>query len=153
MIAETKLKELEEIVQRFFEKTDFLVEVKDLFIEKETIFLKLKSEQPKILIGKNGRTLNEIQHLLRMISRKKFLENFFLDVDIDDYKEQKIEYLKEVAQETADRVALIKKEKELEPMSAYERRIIHLELSQRPDIATESVGQDPERRIIIKPKV
>jgi len=153
MIAKTKLKELEETVRKFFERTGFLIETDDLFIEEETIFLKLKSEEPRVLIGKNGRTLNEIQHLLRIILRKKFLENFFLDIDINSYKEKKIEYLKEIAREAADNVSLIKKEKILEPMSAYERRIIHLELAKRLDITTESIGQDPERRIVVRPKI
>ena len=153
MIAKTKLKELEETVRKFFERTGFLIETDDLFIEEETIFLKLKSEEPRVLIGKNGRTLNEIQHLLRIILKKKFLENFFLDIDINGYKEKKIEYLKEIAREAADNVSLIKKEKILEPMSAYERRIIHLELAKRLDITTESIGQDPERRIVVRPKI
>ena len=151
MIAKTKLKELEETVRKFFERTGFLIETDDLFIEEETIFLKLKSEEPRVLIGKNGRTLNEIQHLLRIILRKKFLENFFLDIDINSYKEKKIEYLKEIAREAADNVSLIKKEKILGPMSAYERRIIHLELAERSDVTTQSIGEEPERRIVISP--
>ena len=153
-IVKANLKELENIIQKFFEKTNFLVEIKDLFAEKETIFLKLKSEEPKILIGKNGNTLSKIQHLLKLILKKnKMLENFFLDIDVNDYKERKSEYLREIAREAADRVALIKKEKILEPMLAYERRIIHLELAQRPDVVTESVGREPERRVVIKPRV
>jgi len=150
MINEEKLGEIKKIIQGFFKKINFLIEIENLFIEKETIFLKLASEEPKILIGKNGRTLSEIQHLLRIILRKKILENFFFDIDIDDYKKKKIEHLKEMAQETADRVALTRKEKVLEVMSSYERRIIHLALPQRSDVITESVGQEPERRIVIK---
>jgi len=151
MITKEKLKDTEKIVQDFFEKSGFLVEIKELFIEKETIFLKLKSEEPKVLIGKNGCTLSEVQHLLKVILKKRFLENFFLDADIDDYKEKKTEYLKEIARETADEVALIKKEKILAPMPAYERRIIHLELADRADVVTESIDQGAERRIVIKP--
>ncbi len=151
MIAKAKLKEIEKIVQDFFGKIGFLIEIKDLFIKEETIFLKLKSEEPKVLIGKNGCTLLEIQHLLKAILKRKFLENFFLDVDVDDYKEKKIEYLKEIARGTADEVALIKKEKILAPMPAYERRIIHLELADRSDVVTESIDQGPERRIVVKP--
>jgi len=153
-IVKANLKELENIIQKFFEKTNFLVEIKSLSAEKETIFLKLKSEEPKILIGRNGNTLSKIQHLLKLILKKnKMLENFFLDIDVNDYKERKSEYLREIAREAADRVALIKKEKILEPMLAYERRIIHLELAQRPDVVTESVGREPERRVVIKPRV
>ena len=86
-----------------------------------------------------------------MILRRKLQEVFFFDIDINDYKEKKFEYLREMAQESANDVALTKKEKELEPMPAYERRIIHLELSKRTDVKAESLGEEPERRIIIKP--
>ncbi len=152
MIPEEKLKEIEKIVQDFFEKTGFWIEVKDLFIEGETVFLRLKSEEPKVLIGKNGRVLSEIQHLLKVILKRRFLENFFLDMDIDSYKKRKTEYLKEIARDAAEEVSSVKKEKTLEPMLAYERRIIHLELAEISDIISESVGQEPERRIVIKPK-
>jgi len=59
--------------------------------------------------------------------------------------------LKELAKSVADEVALTKKERILEPMSAYERRIIHLELASRPDVTTESIGKEPKRRVVIKP--
>ena len=148
-----KLKELEkikEVVIKFFEKADFSVEVNDLFIKEKTIFLKLKNKEPKILIGKNGNTLNSIQHLLKIVIKRSFLEDFFLDVDINNYKERKIEYLKEIAQEAADKVIFTKKEEVLGQMSAYERRIVHIELSKWPNIITESIGQEPERKVVVK---
>ena len=59
--------------------------------------------------------------------------------------------MKDLAKELADEVALTKKEKVLSPMPSYERRIIHLEISKREDVKTESIGEEPERRIVIKP--
>ncbi len=152
MALEEKKEEIKKTAEEFFEKMGFLVEIKDLFVKEETISLKVKSEEPKVLIGKNGHTLNDTQHLLKAILRKKFLDSFFLDMDVDGYKEKKAERLKEIARELADEVAITKKEKFLEPMLSYERRIIHLELAGRPDVDTESVGQEPERKVVIKPK-
>jgi spoIIIJ-associated protein len=77
---------------------------------------------------------------------------FYLNLDIDDYKKKKIEYLKYLAKDLADQVSLTKEEKVLLPMSSYERRIIHSELSQRIDVTTESRGDGFERHIVIKPK-
>ncbi len=57
-----------------------------------------------------------------------------------------------MANSAADEVALIKKEKWLPIMPAYERRIIHLELSLREDVVTESIGEEPERRVVVKPR-
>ena len=108
-------------------------------------------EEPQILIGERGQTLAEIQHLLKAILRRKIAEQFYINVDINDYKKKKTEYLKEMARSVADEVALSKKERIMGPMPAYERRIIHLELAEREDIVSESIGQEPERRIVIKP--
>jgi len=59
--------------------------------------------------------------------------------------------LKKLSKELADEVAKTRKSIMLQPMSSYERRIIHLELAERPDIVTESIGEEPERRVIIRP--
>ncbi|PJA84129.1 MAG: hypothetical protein CO145_02195, partial [Candidatus Nealsonbacteria bacterium CG_4_9_14_3_um_filter_37_13] len=67
------------------------------------------------------------------------------------YKKKKLDYLKELARSLADEVALTKKEKNLPPMAAYERRIIHLELAGRSDVTTESIGEEPERRVVVRP--
>ena len=151
MINQDNLKEIKKIVQEFFKKTGFEIEVESFNLENNTILIKIKVEEPKILIGQNGQTLVEIQHLLKAIVSRKISERFYIDLDINNYKEKKIEYLKETAKEIADEVSLTKKEKILAPMPAYERRIIHLELAGRKDVVTESIGQEPERRIIIKP--
>jgi len=145
------LEEIKKIVEEFFKKTTFDVEIDVLPLKDQTLPLNIKTEEPRILIGENGQTLLEIQHLLRIIIFKKIGEQIFVDLDINDYKKNKIEYLKELAKSVSDEVALTKKEKILSPMFAYERRIIHLELAQRTDIVAESIGKEPERRIVIRP--
>ncbi|MDD5145433.1 MAG: KH domain-containing protein [Candidatus Pacebacteria bacterium] len=152
MIGQDNIEIIKKEVREFFEKMNFLVEIESPSQKENTVFVNLKTEEPKILIGEGGQTLMEIQHLLRVILRKKISEPFFLDLDISDYKKKKIEYLKELARNTADEVSLTKKEKILQPMPAYERRIVHLELSERTDVLTESEGEGPDRKIIIKPR-
>jgi predicted RNA-binding protein Jag len=120
--------------------------------DRDIINLDIKSDEPQILIGQQGQTLFEIQRLLRMVLNKKLQKVFYLNLDINDYKKQKIEYLKDIAKELADQVSLTKEEKALSPMSSYERRIIHSELSQRADVSTESQGDGFDRHIVIKPK-
>ena len=132
----------------FFEKLNFKAKVKKAKIENETIILDFEVEDAENLVGE---TLFEIQHLLKAILKKKTKENFYLDLDINDYKKKKIKYLQELAKSVADEVALTKKEKILDPMPAYERRIIHLILAERPDVTTESIGKEPNRRVVIKP--
>jgi len=132
----------------FFEKLNFKAKLKKAKIENETIILDFEVEDAENLVGE---TLFEIQHLLKAILKKKTKENFYLDLDINDYKKKKIKYLQELAKSVADEVALTKKEKILDPMPAYERRIIHLILAERPDVTTESIGKEPNRRVVIKP--
>jgi len=141
---------IKEITEGFFKKTTFEVEIEFLPSQELTLPINLKTDEPQILIGEGGQTLVEIQHLLKVILKKKIQEPFFIDLDINGYKKKKIEYLKELAKSVADEVALTKKEKSLAPMPAYERRIIHLELAGRQDVITESIGQEPERRVMIK---
>jgi spoIIIJ-associated protein len=118
----------------------------------DIIDLNITLEEPQIIIGERGQTLFETQRLLRAILTKKIQKIFYLNLDINGYKQSKIEYLKKTAKELADEVFLTKEEKALPPMSAYERRIIHAELSSREDITTESQGEGEDRHIVIKPK-
>jgi len=161
MISQENLKTIKEITKEFFGKTTFKVEIKFLPQKDLTLPINLKMEEPQILIGEGGQTLAELQHLLKAILKRKIAakgeprqgreENFYIDLDINDYKKKKIEYLKELAHSVADEVALTKKEKTLSPLPAYERRIIHLELANRSNVTTESLGQEPERKVVIRP--
>ena len=151
MLNQNDLETIKKITKEFFGKTTFEVEIEFLPQKDSTIPIHLKIEEPQILIGEGGQTLVEIQHLLKAILKRKISEPFFVDLDIDGYKKKKIEYLKELARSLDDEVAITKKEKILSPMPAYERRIIHLELAGRTDVTTESIGQEPERRVAIKP--
>jgi spoIIIJ-associated protein len=143
-------KKIEKEAKEFFSKLGIDFELKVSKIDN-TFKIDLQTKEFQDLIGERGKTLNEIQHLLSAILKKKIREEFFVDLDIGGYKERKIKYLKELAKSVADEVALTKKEKILEPMPAYERRIIHLELASRSDVTTESIGKEPKRRVVIKP--
>ncbi len=151
MLSPEDFKKIKKIAEEFFKKTTFEIEVEFLPQKDETVPISLKSEEPQILIGEGGQTLAEIQHLLKAILRRKIQETFYIDLDVNDYKKKKGEYLKEMARAAADEVALTKKEKILSPMPAYERRIIHLEIAGRNDVISESIGQEPERRVVIRP--
>jgi len=155
MLTHNNLEKVKKITEEFFEKMTFEVEIEINPQKDQTIPVDLKTDEPQILIGEGGQTLTDIQHLLKAILKRKIAteELFYIDLDIDDYKKKKIKYLKELARSIADEVSLTKKEKILAPMPAYERRIIHLELASREDVTTESIGQEPERKIAIRPRL
>lgn len=115
----------------------------------------IKTKEAGILIGEGGQHLIALSHVIKKITEQEFKKNnldkisFFLDVN--DYQTRKIEELKNLAKMTAQRVRYFKKEIAMEPMNAYERKIIHSALTEYPDIITESTGEEPNRRIVIKP--
>ncbi len=153
MINEENIEKIKQTINEFFQKTSFEVGIEVLKPKDETVPVKIKTDEPKILIGQNGQTLAEIQHIIKAILRRRIDQPFYIELDINNYKEKKIEYLKETARSLADDVAIDKKEKELAPMLAYERRIVHLELQNREDVTTQSIGEGLERRLIIKPSI
>lgn len=163
MVDKEDIKKIKEITENFFQKTTITplsleasvdsAQNKDSNSEaKEVVNLNINIEEPSVLIGERGQTLFEIQRLLRSLLIKKTQKFFYLNLDINNYKQKKLEYIRKVAKEAADDVSLTKIEKTLPPMSAYERRMVHSELSQRQDIITESEGEGIERHIIIKPR-
>jgi spoIIIJ-associated protein len=153
-MTDQELKKAKEIIEEFFAKACLGAEVSFGSVQNQTLPVDLKMDEPQAMIGERGQTLSEVQRLLKMIVKKQTgtKELFYLDVDINDYKKKKSDYLREVARTMADEVSLINKERELPPMSPYERRVVHSELASRIDIITESVGLEPDRRVIIKPK-
>ena len=172
MLDKKEIEKIKDAVAEFFEKMTIGVssvgislsaakkdseDAKDPIEERpegypDVVDLDIKLEEPQILIGQQGQTLFEIQRLLRTVLYKRLGRVVYLNLDINEYKKKKIEYLKDLARDLADQVSLTKEEKALLPMSAYERRIIHAELSQKTDVITESRGEGFERHIVIKSK-
>lgn len=120
--------------------------------KNEIINLVVRLREPQVLIGEKGQTLFEIQKIFRLILNKKIQKFFNVNLDINDYKKKKTDSLRRIAKETADSAILSGLEKSLFPMSAFERRIVHEELSDRSNIKTESRGAGEARYVVIIPK-
>lgn len=106
----------------------------------------------RFLIGKNGNNLDALEHLLKIIIGKNTDQpraDFILDVN--NYRLAKTKYVAEAAKQLAERVVKTARAEALQPMNAFERKLVHLELASYKNISTESVGQEPKRRVVIKP--
>lgn len=114
------------------------------------ITIDVSLQEPQLFIGEKGQTLFEIAHILKALVRRRVAEPVRIILDINDYQKNKDQYLRELARSAADEVALFKKDKELPAMTPGERRVIHLELAERQDVVSESVGEGPDRRVVIK---
>jgi len=147
MINKEKIKN---ITEEFFNKAGFETSI-NIEQKEGVINIDVKTKDAQTLIGRQGLILADIQLLLRKIIKKETNEDFYLFVDIDNYKKNKENYLKDLAWNVADEVLKTGQEKEIPLMSSFDRRIIHIELQQRNDVLVESIGEGEERRIIIKP--
>lgn len=124
-------------------------------ISEPTVAINIKSQSGSLLIGRDGSNIPALEHMIRLLVAKKIGKDerppFFI-IDINDYRKQKIEQLKDLAERIGREVKLKKKPVELKPMPAYERRIIHLSLANSFYVTTESIGEEPERRVVVKLK-
>lgn len=109
------------------------------------------SDDARLLIGEGGQNLAALEHLIRRLLYKDMVAPPPVFVDVNGYRAHQIETLKDEVRDYAKRVRLYRKEIRLRPMSSFERRVVHTSLAEYPDLTTESVGQDPQRMVVIKP--
>ena len=117
---------------------------------KATLVSVYTPDNVRFIIGKNGQNLKAFEHLVRAMFLKNN-DSRNIVVDINDYKKSRASFVVDAAKQAVSRVRNTQKAEVLTPMSAYERRIVHMELASYPDVATESIGDEPQRRIVIKP--
>jgi spoIIIJ-associated protein len=104
------------------------------------------------LIGRKGERLSALQHIVNLMLSKQMGEWTRVLVDVEDYRGRRERQLSELAHRAADRVAETGKMLQLEPMPALERRWIHLALRDHEGVATQSIGEEPNRRVVVLPK-
>lgn len=119
---------------------------------EENITVKIFSDHNAVLIGKNGYTIQALQTIVRQIIFNEINTNISIILDVENYKEKKTKNIEYLAKKVAKEVAKTKVEAKLDSMNSYERRIVHNILSEDKYVYTESVGEEPNRCVIIKPK-
>jgi len=104
-----------------------------------------------ILIGRRGQTLACLQYIVRLIVSHRGKASAFIVIDVNGYKQQRYQSLNKLANRIAEEVEASGRSFELEPMTAYERRIIHIALADHPGVTTESTGMGESRKVVISP--
>ena len=112
----------------------------------------ISSPDSNLLIGQHGANLHSLQSLAHSIAFKKFGVPDRFSLDVDDYRRKREWFLRETAKRALEQVKRTHRAVMLEPMPAYERRVVHAYLSEDFSVDTESVGNEPNRRIVIRPK-
>lgn len=116
------------------------------------IEIKIFSDNNAILIGKNGRTMQSLQTILRFILKNHVASDLSVMLDVENYKEKRNRNIEYLAKKVARDVAKTKVETKLDNMNSYERRIVHNILSDNKYVYTFSEGEEPNRHVIIKPR-
>ena len=119
---------------------------------EENLTIKIFSDHNAVLIGKNGYTVQALQTLVRQIIYNEINQNISIILDVENYKEKKVKNIEYLAKKVSREVAKTKVEAKLDSMNSYERRIVHSILSDNKYVYTESVGEEPNRCVVIKPK-
>ena len=104
------------------------------------------------LIGRKGERLSALQHLVNLMLSKQIGTWTRVLVDVEDYRGRRERQLRDLAQRAAARVVETGKMLQLEPMPALERRWVHLTLRDHPSVATQSIGEEPNRRVVLVPR-
>ena len=118
----------------------------------DNITIKIFSDHNAVLIGKNGSTIEALQTIVRQIVHNETKEFIGVILDVENYKEKRVKNLEYLAKKIAREVKETKVETKLDSMNSYERRIIHSTLSDNKYVYTESVGEEPNRCVVVKPK-
>ena len=150
-----KFEQIEKIFRDFFAKMGLNVEASAKEME-DSLHINIKPDDEKItplLIGYKGENLIAFQHMLRMLVRRKIGEKQRIILDIGEYRQRQINALQEMAKNLAEKVKRTQRVELLRPMSAYERRIVHLAVSKISGLSTQSVGEEPNKRVMIKSEV
>ena len=113
------------------------------------VLVDVHGEDLSILIGRRSEVLNSLQYITSLIVSKELGKWVPLMIDIQGYRTRRERQLRQLAQRMAEQAVHSGRRQVLEPMSASERRIIHLELRDHPDVVTESVGDEPNRKVTI----
>ncbi|HLR14317.1 MAG TPA: RNA-binding cell elongation regulator Jag/EloR [Bacillota bacterium] len=121
-------------------------------VEDNFVTFDMQGEGIALLIGKRGQTLNALQYLVQLAINKDGKEFYRVMLDAEGYRGRRKETLETLALRMAEKAKRLNQKVALEPMPAYERKIIHTVLQNRNDVSTESGGAEPHRHIVIKPK-
>jgi len=150
----------QEITREIIEKVLSLMSITEASISIEDrdgrLYYNLKTPDSNLLIGQYGQNLKSLQHIVRILVRRKLgqeaAEAPDFSLDVEGYRREREEFLEALARKAASRVRDTKQMLILKPMGSADRKIIHSFLSAEADLTTESVGEEPERKIVIKLK-
>jgi spoIIIJ-associated protein len=153
-MEEENLKVIKQVVEDLIEKIGFQSEVEIIKGDKDQENITcnvIVGEDSHILIGQYGVNLQALQHIARLLVRKKTDEKVKFVLDVNSYRQEKNQSIIKQARLAAEQAVVEGRAIVMRPMSAYERRIVHLELADNEKVVTESMGEGESRKVVVKP--
>lgn len=121
-------------------------------LREDVIYIKIYSNNNPVLIGKGGNTLKSLEHIVKQKVNNEFNIRPLINLDVENYREKQVKRLERLAKNLAKEVVKTNIEVHLENMNAYDRRIVHNALTNFKGVVTTSIGEEPERHVVIKPE-
>lgn len=153
VVKVTEKLNIETIVQEFlepiFEKLAIEADM-EIIMEEGQINIRLTGDDIGIVIGRRGETLDALQYLLSLVINRYTQDYTRVILDVADYRKKRAETLQRLARRVAEKVSKTRRNITLEAMNPYERRIIHSSLQEFPNIDTHSVGEEPNRKVVVR---
>ena len=156
--------EIKNLIKELIEKTT--IHLSDIIVAEEnspssgkTIWFSVQVDEPHFFLGREGEALFALNHIVRRIieprtsigdTEPENKKDFEISIDINDFQKKRIENIRAIAHMMAERARYFKANVEIDPMSSFERRIVHEFLSEATDLKTESEGTGRTRRVVIK---
>ncbi|WP_027408142.1 RNA-binding cell elongation regulator Jag/EloR [Anoxybacteroides tepidamans] len=144
------IEETETFLKNVIEKMGIKATIEKVENDKEVLF-SITGEKIGLLIGKHGQTLNSLQLLAQLVANRYTQDYINITVDAENYRTRRKEVLTQLAEKLAEKAIKTKREVKLEPLPAYERKVIHAALANNGQVKTFSVGTEPHRYIVIAP--
>lgn len=147
-----------ETVEELLEKMHVQARVTARYAELEderdrpSVLVDVRGDDLSILIGPKAETLNALQYITSLIVGKEIGHAAPLIVDVEGYRARRANQIRQVARRMAEQAVRTGRRQSLEPMPASERRLVHIELRDHPQVTTESIGEEPRRKVTIIPK-
>jgi len=144
--------QIRQIIEDIFKHTACSISKCEFVQEGNMLWCMIDTPDSRFMIGRDGETLRSLNHLVRMMVEKNMTpeDTNKIFIDVNGYQKKRFDSLKTMAHMMAERARYFKSNIEIDPMPAYERRIVHMFLEGSPSIKTESEGYGPSRRVVIK---
>ncbi|HNX28212.1 MAG TPA: RNA-binding cell elongation regulator Jag/EloR [Syntrophomonadaceae bacterium] len=141
--------EIRKVLENLLNKMKIDYEISNIEYDKDKVRINIIGKDMGLLIGRKGETLNTLQYMVGLIINRKREDRIRVILDVEDYRKKREESLEALALRLSEKVKETRKNVVMRPMNSQERRIVHTALQGDPSITTYSIGEEPNRKLVI----